>query len=50
MIIAVCWTFTALALLFVAARLYVRSAVQDKLSSDDYLIMFSSVSASTLNS
>lgn len=43
MIIAVCWTFTCLALLFVSARLYVRAAIHKKLMSDDYLIIFSSV-------
>lgn len=42
MIIGVCWTFTALALLFVAARLYVRACIHQKLASDDYLIIFSS--------
>lgn len=43
MIISVCWTFTVLALLFVAARLYVRVIVHKKLASDDYLIIFSAV-------
>lgn len=43
MIIAVCWVFTGLALLFVSGRLYVRAFLHHKLSSDDYLIIFSSV-------
>jgi hypothetical protein len=43
MIIGVCWTFTVLALLFVASRLYVRAAVHDKLQGDDYILIFSSV-------
>lgn len=49
MIIGVCWTFTVLALCFVAARLYVRLVVHKKLYSDDYLIIFSSVGVSCLS-
>lgn len=43
MINALCWAFTALALLFVAARLFVRGAVHRKLFSDDYWIILSAV-------
>lgn len=39
MIITVCWVFTALAVLFVAARLHVRNVVHRKLFSDDYWIV-----------
>ncbi|KAB5555036.1 hypothetical protein GE09DRAFT_1123305 [Coniochaeta sp. 2T2.1] len=45
MIIAVCWIFTALALIFVAARLYVRTVIHKKLAADDYMIIFSSFCA-----
>ncbi|KAK3388782.1 hypothetical protein B0T20DRAFT_457352 [Sordaria brevicollis] len=41
MIIAVCWVFTILALLFVGARLYVRAIIHNKLGADDYIIIFS---------
>ncbi|KAK3486572.1 uncharacterized protein B0T23DRAFT_325311 [Neurospora hispaniola] len=41
MMLTVCWVFTALALLFVSARLYVRAVVHDKLGFDDYVILFS---------
>jgi hypothetical protein len=43
MILAVCWTFTALALLFVIARLFVRVAVHRALFIDDYFIILSIV-------
>lgn len=49
MIIAVCWTFTVLALLFVSARLYVRAIIHNKLGADDYIIIFSCVSTLPLN-
>ncbi|KAL2754398.1 hypothetical protein ACRALDRAFT_2108129 [Sodiomyces alcalophilus JCM 7366] len=45
MINALCWSFTALALLFVAGRLFVRAAVHRKLYSDDYWIILSSTCA-----
>ncbi|ESA41994.1 hypothetical protein NCU02327 [Neurospora crassa OR74A] len=41
MMLTVCWVFTALALLFVSARFYVRAVVHDKLGFDDYIIIFS---------
>lgn len=41
MIIAVCWTFTSLAILFVASRIFVRSVVHRRLYSDDYWILLS---------
>ncbi|KAK3951096.1 hypothetical protein QBC32DRAFT_393309 [Pseudoneurospora amorphoporcata] len=41
MMIAVCWIFTVLAILFVGARLYVRAVVHDRLAADDYIIIFS---------
>jgi hypothetical protein len=44
MILAVCWTFTVLALLFVLARLFVRVAVHRTLFIDDYFIILSIVS------
>ncbi|KAJ0341525.1 hypothetical protein COL922a_002240 [Colletotrichum nupharicola] len=43
LIIAACWAFTGLSLLFVAARLFVRLAVYNKLMSDDYWIILSTV-------
>ncbi|KPM45291.1 hypothetical protein AK830_g1291 [Neonectria ditissima] len=45
LIIVVCWTFTSLALLFVAGRLFVRAVVHQKLFSDDYWIILSSICA-----
>ncbi|KAF4775205.1 hypothetical protein HER10_EVM0007803 [Colletotrichum scovillei] len=45
MIIAVCWTFTALGLIFVGGRLFVRATVHRKLFSDDYWIILSSACA-----
>jgi hypothetical protein len=45
MILVVCWTFTALALLFVLARLFVRAAVHRALFIDDYFIILSIVSS-----
>ncbi|KAF5590025.1 integral membrane protein [Fusarium pseudoanthophilum] len=45
MIIAVCWTFTVLALIFVIARLYVRGAVHRALFIDDYFIILSIICA-----
>ncbi|KAK7445673.1 hypothetical protein Landi51_08069 [Colletotrichum acutatum] len=42
MIIAVCWTFTALGLIFVGGRLFVRATVHRRLFSDDYWIILSS--------
>lgn len=45
MIIAVCWTFTGLALVFVGFRLFVRAVVHGKLGHDDYWIILSSVGA-----
>ncbi|CCC09532.1 unnamed protein product [Sordaria macrospora k-hell] len=41
MMIAVCWIFTVLAILFVGARLYVRAVVHDRLAADDYIVVFS---------
>ncbi|ROT35997.1 hypothetical protein SODALDRAFT_352843 [Sodiomyces alkalinus F11] len=49
MIIAVCWAFTALALLFVTGRLFVRAAVHGKLFSDDYWIILSAICAIVSN-
>lgn len=46
MILAVCWTFTTLALLFVIARIFVRVAVHRALFIDDYFIIFSIVGSS----
>lgn len=43
MMLAVCWTFTALAILFVGARLFVRAMVHRRLFSDDYWIILSIV-------
>lgn len=43
LIIIVCWTFTAIALLFVALRLYVRIHIQRKLQSDDGWILLGTV-------
>lgn len=43
MMIAVCWIFTVLAILFVGARLYVRAVVHDRLAADDYIVVFSCV-------
>lgn len=43
MMLTVCWTFTALAILFVGARLFVRAAVHRRLFSDDYWIILSIV-------
>ncbi|KXH39127.1 hypothetical protein CSAL01_03158 [Colletotrichum salicis] len=45
MIIAVCWSFTALGLIFVVGRLFVRATVHQKLFSDDYWIILSSFCA-----
>ncbi|EWZ40538.1 hypothetical protein FOZG_09200 [Fusarium oxysporum Fo47] len=45
MIIAVCWTFTVLALIFVVARLFVRGAVHRTLFIDDYFIILSIICA-----
>ncbi|KAI8281972.1 hypothetical protein K4K59_008077 [Colletotrichum sp. SAR11_240] len=45
LIIAACWAFTGLSLLFVAARLFVRLAVYNKLMSDDYWIILSTICA-----
>ncbi|KAF6834855.1 hypothetical protein CMUS01_06009 [Colletotrichum musicola] len=45
MIIAVCWAFTALGLVFVGGRLFVRAAVHRHLFSDDYWIILSSICA-----
>ncbi|SPO06474.1 uncharacterized protein DNG_09164 [Cephalotrichum gorgonifer] len=45
MIILVCWIFTGFSLLFVGARLFVRSAVHRQFFSDDYLIILSMICA-----
>ncbi|KAE9568818.1 hypothetical protein CGMCC3_g15048 [Colletotrichum fructicola] len=50
LIIAACWAFTGLSLLFVAARLFVRLAVYNKLMSDDYWIILSTICAVCSNS
>ncbi|RSL54110.1 hypothetical protein CEP54_010058 [Fusarium duplospermum] len=45
LILAVCWTFTGLALVFVGLRLFVRAVVHGKLFHDDYWIILSSICA-----
>lgn len=44
-ILALCWTFTALSSLFVAARLYARYSVHRKIFADDYWIILSTASS-----
>ena len=41
--LALCWTFTALAILFTAARLYTRLSMFRKLKADDYWVLASVV-------
>lgn len=43
LILAVCWTFTAIGLFFVAVRLFVRIHIQRTLQSDDLWIILGTV-------
>lgn len=42
-VLAVCWSFVAIATLFVVARLFVRGALQRRLWADDYFTIMALV-------